>query len=268
MSTPETPLSESPSETANNTTPSQPTNPAPSEIDVAKPAETPKGDEGDLLFKPKEADGEAAKPTAAEQKQFLLDKKVDPATLEGKTDEEIAKLFDEAQAAEQSDEGKVSEYTDFDLSKLPEGIEIADDQLEWVKEYGKANNLTQEQAQALMDKGIEMQQKNLDYWNDTKKGWRDQVKADPELGGQNLSKSVTAAEAVIAKFGGSAENIKEMQDDLQLLGLGNKRSFIRFCNNIAKATSDDRADTPSGNSPAPVKNLAQQMWSNMPGDKK
>ena len=55
-----------------------------------------------------------------------------------------------------------------------------------------------------------------------------------------------------------------MQEDLVLLGLGNKKSFIRFCNNIAKATKDDSMDGKPSGGGSQEKSLASRMWPNMP----
>lgn len=211
--------------------------------------------------------GEAAKaadPAKAAQKDLLFDdtvhdKKDDPAKEGDKKPDEK----DGDKKDDEAKEGEKVEYTDF---KVPENADIIVDpeQVAWLKEYGQANKLTQDQAQALVDKGVEMQQKNLDFWQDTKKGWREQVEKDPVLGGPNLSTSVKNANDVVRQFAGGDKELQELQDDLVLLGLGNKRSFIRLMNNVHKATADDTAAGKSGGGKQEQTNLAAKMWPGMP----
>ncbi len=240
-----------------------------------------KDDGQDLMFgardKKDTSQDQNAKPTPAQQREFLLSKASDDAAkkaLEGKTDEEISKMFDDAKAKDGGDNAPQFDVKEL-LTNLPENIEVTPENQQWLGDYAKANNLTKEQTQALVNKGVEMQQKTLDMWAETKSGWREEVKADKTFGGQNLQKSVGAAENLVARFGSTAtdpkvkaEEMMQMQEDLQLLGLGNKLSFIRFCNNIAKAIGEDKMEGSSGLPNKDQKDLATRMWPNMPGDTK
>lgn len=251
--------------------------------DQAKPGDQPNTDnkavDESLLFKPKD---DKAKPddkpaddkkvdekplTPDEQKKFLLDKKVDPKSLEGKTDEEIKKMFDE-QSAKDKAEADAGPKVNFEEIKTSDGTKIAPENMDWLKKFAGDNKLTQEQAQELVDRGVEMQKQNLQFWNDTKKNWLGEVKADPEIGGKNLESTVNNVETAIQKFaankefGGSPELLAELQQDLVMLGLGVKKSFIKLMNNVHRATANDSMDGRSGSNP-PKKDIAERMYPGM-----
>jgi hypothetical protein len=181
----------------------------------AKPAEAkpgdkpPAGDEGDLLFgedKPK--DGEA-------------DKKDDADKKDG---EEAAVPV------------KLEEL------KLPEGVVLPEEMKGPLTTLFTEEKLTPAQQQKIIDLGVQKQQADMDFWNKTKKEWRDEIKADPELGGQNLDRTKAVGNKVIQKFASDPAHLAELQKDLVLLGLGNKRSFVKLLSNIAKATGNDTLD--------------------------
>lgn len=264
---------------ANNPAP----NPAPEVPKTEQSAETPEtkpeGNEGELLFgkkegdspDPKKADDKPEKPDAKGQRDYLKDK-IDAKELEGKSDADIEKMFDEQKAKEQA-EADAGPKVDFTKLKTSDGSEIDAPNMEWLKKYAGDNKLTQEQTQALVDKGAEINKHIADQWTATKTSWTQETKNDPVIGGKNLPQTQASVERLITKFasdpafGGSPELIRSLQEDLILLGLGRKRSFITMMNNIAKATGEDKMEGTPG--AAPIKaSLAERMWPDMAGDKK
>lgn len=218
------------------TTPQQTTTPSPDAGQPAQQSQT-EGQQNDAGQKPAEGD-------------LLFAKKPDEPEAQ-------------KQDGDKKDENQQDAEVVYDL-KLPDGATVVPEMLEGVKDFAKANNLKPEEAQKIVDLGVKFQQNQLAQWETTKSGWRDEVRSDPVLGGHNLDKSVKAAEEVVARFGGNEKEIIEMQEDLVLLGLGNKKSFIRFCNNIAKATKDDSMDGKPSGGGSQEKSLASRMWPNMP----
>lgn len=201
----------------------------------------------------------------------------DSAKPEAKTDADQGDLMfakkegeDEKKEGEEKADEKEGEKAEavYDF-KLPDDAQPVPEMLDNLKVFAKENKLSPEAAQKIVDMGVEMQTKQLEQWNSTKKAWRDEVRADSVLGGHNLDASIKTAEDIVARFGGNETEIKEMQDDLVFMGLGNKKSFIRFCNNIAKATKEDSMDgSVNKSAERQAEGLAQRMWPNMPGDKK
>ena len=127
-------------------------------------------------------------------------------------------------------------YTDF---KVPEGTEIAEENMAMFKEMAKSAGLSQEQAQ----KVLEAESKNVQaakeaaelYKAQEQKAWVDELKKDPVYGGRNLSETVERANRSLRKFG-SPELVKLLKDT----GYANNAHVVRLFANIDKSTSESR----------------------------
>lgn len=157
-------------------------------------------------------------------------------TAGGQSQDTVAGGQDTTQGGDAKDtteggDAKPIEYADF---TLPDGFVAIPEQMEWVKEFGKSNGLSQEAAQGIISKYVEIQQQQLADWQTLKNQWADEVTADPTYGGNNLQKAQAKANSVIQRFGDNA-----LVDDLVELGLGNKLSVMRFLNKVADAIGED-----------------------------
>lgn len=205
----------------------------------------------------------AEKPPVADMKKFLEEKLGDKKTeLEGKTDEEIAKMFDEAKAKEAAD-ANAGPVFKFDDIKIPETMPITPETKEKVTAIAAKHKLGTEAMQELIDTHVEIMNGQTEQWEGLKKTWRGEVEKDPVLGGKNLETVRKAANDVVRKFAGNETELKEFQEDLILLGLGNKKSFIRFLNNVAAKTKEDTLDGAAGSGEPKKPTAAQRMWPNM-----
>lgn len=205
---------------------------------------------------------DGAKPNAekpGDQEQFLF---------EGDKPKDVEGGEKPPGEADKPKEGE-GDYKPVDLSEItvPEDMPIPEEIKAPLTEYATKNKLSKEQTQELIDLGIKREQQNIDFWNNTKAEWRKEIETDPELGGANLAATKSQANNVIRQFAGSEENLKELQQDLILLGLGNKRSFVRFLSNVAKATGNDKThlDGAPGNAPSAdtTDAKAKRMYPNM-----
>jgi len=86
------------------------------------------------------------------------------------------------------------EYAEF---TLPEGATIDETGLTEFKSFAKEQDLTQEQAQKVLEFGGEriraMTEAPYKAWNETQEKWRAEVKADPDIGGTKFEQSVKDA---------------------------------------------------------------------------
>ena len=226
-----------------------------------KPADsTPKAD--DKPAEPK------APGTAADKRAYLEGKEgADKEALKGKTDEEIEKLFGE----EKAKEAEAEALGGFDAAKLnlPEDMPIPEEMKEKVTDLAKIFSnkelSTQEKFQKAVDLHVEIQNKAINDFVAVKNQWRDSCLKDPELGAgskEKLDAAVGAANDVVRKFAGEPKQLEEFQGALKYLGLGNHPAFVRFCVNIAKATSEDNFGGNAGGG-AQKKDLASMMWPDM-----
>jgi hypothetical protein len=102
-----------------------------------------------------------------------------------------------------------------------------------------------------------------------KQTWREEIVADPKIGGANLDASKKSANEVVRKFaenpefGGSPELVKSLSDDLILLGLGNKKSFMQFLLNVNEFTKNGSIAGTGGTGSADKKPPEKVLWPSM-----
>jgi hypothetical protein len=151
------------------------------------------------------ADGQQAQPaarTADEQKAY------DALTPELKQADDAKRAEEAKKAADGKEESKGApeKYEDF---KLPEGVQSDPADVAEFQGLAKELNLTQEQAQKLIDFEAKVSQKAADAAaTNQKQAWVDHVdrlttefKADKEIGGAKLDESVALANLALKELG-------------------------------------------------------------------
>lgn len=144
--------------------------------------------------------------------------------------------------------GAPEAYADF---TAPEGIELDAEVTEAFKADARELNLTQDQAQKLIDRAVELQGK----WAEGQVGaideavkasggalvptaireeWVTQAKADTEFGGAKLDESLATAKRALEAYG--SPKLAELLDKS---GLGNNPEIIRLLVKAGKTVSED-----------------------------
>jgi hypothetical protein len=151
--------------------------------------------------------------------------KGDPATQA--TEGEGANDRDEAAPAPE-------QYADF---TLPEGVQLDEAGLTEFKSFAKEQDLTQEQAQKVLEYGgakikamIEAPYKT---WSEMQTKWQAEVKADPEIGGTKFEQSIKETALVFQPgesnpFVKSAEEAEALRKALDTTGAGNNPAMVRL----------------------------------------
>lgn len=175
----------------------------------------------------------AAKPDAS--------KTVAPDTTATKQDETKAdanKTDTKAKEGEaKPDAAKDAAPTDLQL-KLPDGVQADAALLDGFKATAKELGLDSAKAQKVLDLYVKAQTDAQQKWIAEVEGWRQQVKADPEVGGQNFEASNAKARRWIAKYGSP-----EMAEVFNSTGAGNHLSVFRA---ISRAGGDLAEDSVAG----------------------
>lgn len=131
--------------------------------------------------------------------------------------------------------------------QLPDGMELDKERLAEAEPIFKDLGLTQEQAQKLVNLDVKRAQAEAEAqanaWTTLRSGWRDQVTADKEIGGQNLDQSLAHGNLAVNKFG-----TPELKEALKVYGMGDHPEFVRFCARVGKAMSE--ADVHFGKEPS------------------
>lgn len=152
----------------------------------------------------------------------------------------------------------------YDAFVLPEGMEANEEYLAGFQELAREHNLSQEAAQKFVDMGAELvnqgQQQTVetlqDSWRGTLAQWVDEIKADKEIGGDNLQKSLSVARNAINAFGDDS-----LRSVLEETGMTNNPALVRFAYRIGMALQEDTLHT--GAATQHAKPLEQIMYPTM-----
>lgn len=138
--------------------------------------------------------------------------------------------------AEEKPQGAPEEYADF---TAPEGVTFNAETMTEFKAFAKEKNLSQEDAQKLVDIGMKnAQQRDANYRDQieqAQKQWAESSRTDKEFGGDKLDENLAVAKQALATFGSP-----ELSAMLEESGLGNHPEIIRAFYRVGKAVSEDR----------------------------
>lgn len=128
-----------------------------------------------------------------------------------------------------------------------EEVDIPEDVTKPISEFATANSLTQEQAQALMDRELRLQDEALTAYNkqeaDLQREWQEASRKDSEIGGEKFSENMGYARKALESYFpeiSSAINDHPFLDSPEIL-----RGLVK----IGKLMSDDREHVISRNQP-------------------
>lgn len=198
------------------------------------------GDQGKAAGEQENVAGEGNQGTGADDKGGAGDWKEyenDPA----KSDEENAAAkaeHDKAKPADKDDPAnKVPADGKYDL-KMPDGVELDAELAEALGPDFKELGLTNAQAQKLVDRYIETQQKRMEgqgaAWAERIAGWVDTAKKDPEIGGDKWDASAASAQRAVKALG-----TPELREYLNASGGGNHPELIRFMSKVGSLIKED-----------------------------
>lgn len=195
-----------------------------------------------LMDAPPAADTTAAdtqteeKPDGAEGNPAPADDGSDTADADGGTgDSGDSEGLEDGEDKDEAPEGAPDEYADF---VAPEGVDLDPEAMEAFRPVAKELNLTQEQAQRLVD----LQSETAQRWAqavqqhviDTRTGWREAAAKDPVIGGEKFAENLAIAKEGRDLFGEDAE-LKELLDST---GLGDHPAVIRHFFNVGNANRE------------------------------
>lgn len=151
----------------------------------------------------------------------------------------------------------VPENGQYDI-KLDGGIELDRALLDRASPVMKELGLTNGQASRLA--GVIAEQRKLEYdalserHQKITSDWQQEIRADRDFGGDNLSTSLNNANRVIATFGDDA-----LRRDLVEIGIGNHPGLFRLLARVGNALSDDKPAS-SETAAAPPTSPEQAMY--------
>ena len=126
----------------------------------------------------------------------------------------------------------------YEAFTLPDGVEVDKTQLSSFTEFARTRNMTQEDAQALVDyeakRVNEFTTAQESAWNDMQQEWRTATQSDKEIGGPAFDQSLASAKKFLGAYG-----TNELIEALDATGMGNHPELIRAFARAGKAMSED-----------------------------
>lgn len=93
-------------------------------------------------------------------------------------------------------------------------------------------------------------------WNETQETWLNEVKSDPEIGGDKLSAALGEIAKVVDRYGS-----KELREFMDVSGAGNNPHVVKFLHGIAKAVNE-RPPVSGQPSATSAQSRAERMFRN------
>lgn len=163
---------------------------------------------------------------------------VEPTNEPGET--LITPPQDPAQKAEGTTGDKVTDGAPetYEAFTLPDGVEMDETARDSFLPVAKQLNLTQTEAQALVDyeskRVAEFTTAQETAWKDMQQEWRTSTQSDKEIGGPAFDQSLASAKKFLGAYG-----TNELIEALDATGMGNHPELIRAFARAGKAMSED-----------------------------
>ena len=153
----------------------------------------------------------------------------------------------------------------------PEGLELDEDtkgKIDAFAETAREMGLSQKQYQALIEFDINRTQQLNDEavtgWHERVDSWREQAKADKEIGGERLAEAQATAKQALQQFGDAdlrALLKSPSPENPNGLAIGNHPAVLRFLNRVGKAIADPTLL--QGDAPPQTEGTLRRMYPSM-----
>jgi len=127
----------------------------------------------------------------------------------------------------------------YEVFKVPEGVELDADTLTEFEGAAREMDLSQENAQRLVDFGAKIIQAEATEQAENRKvtleEWEKEIEADEEFGGDKLEETLDRGRRVVKEHGSA-----ELHQLIEVTGLGSNPHLLRFLAKVDKALGEDR----------------------------
>lgn len=154
----------------------------------------------------------------------------------------------------------------FDDLKVPEGLDVSDEQKEFLTTFAKDNKISAEGVQKLLDTHAKTMEtavaQSQSAWKEVVSGWEAEVKADPEIGGEKLPETLRVVSQALQEH---SEGVKggydAVKDALNMTQVGSHPALIRVMYNMAVKLTEGKGVTGAAPPSAP-KSAADLFYGN------
>jgi hypothetical protein len=163
-------------------------------------------------------------------------------------------------SATKADETKDTETLPekYDL-KLPDQSLVDPKRLADIEAEARASKMTQEQAQALVDREHKIMSELVKSHQDRINGWMQESIADKEIGGPEINRNIELAKRLVDTFGSPLLK-KQLEDS----GMGQNPELLRLFVRLGKAYGEDRLVTGAKGVPVKKSSPADLLFGDTP----
>lgn len=141
----------------------------------------------------------------------------------------------------------------------PEGTSMGQETLDEIAAYAAERGLSDDVANDLVKFRAESSQQaedaNVQALTDLRQEWRDSLQADPQFGGDNMTKTVEQAKRALDKFGTPA-----LKEALNATGLGDHKELIIAFARVGAQMAEDTLVTGSLVAPQAQKTIEEVFY--------
>lgn len=149
--------------------------------------------------------------------------------------QESTTLLSESDVAEQAQTAKVGAPEAYGEFEAPEGTELGETVMGEFKDAAKELNLSQDDAQKMLNKVLPSMKASYENQIDTAKtAWAEASTGDSEFGGDALPANLSTAKKALETYG--SENLRGLLNET---GLGNHPEVIRMLWRVGQTLNED-----------------------------
>lgn len=172
---------------------------------------------------------------------------------EAKTDENSEKKGDEDKKAE---EITPESYGDFEI---PEGMPVNQPMLDDFKKLAAGKKWDKATAQELVSLKVKEVQDQTAAFLEQRKAWVNELKTDPEFGGQSFDTNIKTASMALRQFDNDGSALKA----LQATGLDNNPAIVKLLHRVGVSVADDKVHTAKSANGKQEKPLGEALFGDM-----
>ncbi len=156
----------------------------------------------------------------------------------------------------------------YEAFKVPDGLKLDDERVKsFTSILDDAKLAPQERGQKLVDLFVsEVQnvqtardQHQRDVWSKLQDSWKEELRTDPDVGGNRMMTSLGLSKWVIEQLGGTKRQQGELLAQLSYTGMGNNVGLVRLLNNVAEVLSEGEV-VPASPRPAKDSRSRSERW--------
>ena len=175
----------------------------------------------------------------------------------------------EGESDGESEAGAPEAYAEF---SLPDGYESNGEFLNEFAARAKADNLSQEQAQAYVDIASKVAEQaaqsaiegQLSQWKEQQEAWASELRTSEDLGGAKMDATNADARLGLQRLVTNADELNALRDWLNDTGVGNHPTLVRAFSNAGRLFREDGFSR--GGAAARGQSLAEKMYPNQGSD--